>query len=149
MNERGSVSLEAALALPVAVLPLVGAWVASPPVAHACANEPLDPDRLGGGAGLGGGMGPGGGRVYRSPAGGPGGDATADRLSLFRDIDDTHSASTRNAVDAMPCEFVAYGEGHLRFSYANSRENLAAALERVGDSLAKLERTGELVGSAG
>ena len=25
---------------------------------------------------------------------------------------------------------------HLRFSYANSRENLAAALERIGESLA-------------
>ncbi len=44
--------------------------------------------------------------------------------------------------------FGAHGEGHLRFSYANSRENLAAALERVGESLAKLERTGELVGAA-
>ena len=39
------------------------------------------------------------------------------------------------------------GEGHLRFSYANSRENLLLALERVGESLAKLERTGELVGA--
>ena len=45
--------------------------------------------------------------------------------------------------------FGKHGEGYLRFSYANSRENLAAALERVGESLAKLERTGELVGSAG
>ncbi|MEO6577637.1 MAG: pyridoxal phosphate-dependent aminotransferase, partial [Candidatus Limnocylindria bacterium] len=43
--------------------------------------------------------------------------------------------------------FGKHGEGHLRFSYANSRENLAAALERVGESLAKLERTGELVGA--
>lgn len=43
--------------------------------------------------------------------------------------------------------FGAHGEGHLRFSYANSRENLAAALERVGESLSKLERTGELVGA--
>jgi len=41
--------------------------------------------------------------------------------------------------------FGAHGEGHLRFSYANSRENLALALERVGESLSKLERTGELV----
>jgi aspartate/methionine/tyrosine aminotransferase len=41
--------------------------------------------------------------------------------------------------------FGKHGEGHLRFSYANSRENLTAALERVGESLAKLERTGELV----
>jgi hypothetical protein len=32
-------------------------------------------------------------------------------------------------------------------SYANSRENLTAALERIGESLAKLERTGELVGA--
>jgi aspartate aminotransferase len=44
--------------------------------------------------------------------------------------------------------FGKHGEGHLRFSYANSRENLTAALERVADSLAKLERTGELVGAA-
>ena len=44
--------------------------------------------------------------------------------------------------------FGLHGEGHLRFSYANSRENLAAALDRIGDSLAKLERTGELVGAA-
>ncbi len=45
--------------------------------------------------------------------------------------------------------FGAHGEGYLRFSYANSRENLTAALERVGESLAKLERTGELVGAGG
>ena len=44
--------------------------------------------------------------------------------------------------------FGKHGEGHLRFSYANSRENLALALERVGESLGKLERTGELVGAA-
>jgi aspartate aminotransferase len=44
--------------------------------------------------------------------------------------------------------FGAHGEGYLRFSYANSRENLAKAVERVGESLAKLERTGELVGAA-
>jgi aspartate/methionine/tyrosine aminotransferase len=44
--------------------------------------------------------------------------------------------------------FGEHGEGHLRFSYANSRENLAAALERIGESLGKLERTGELVGAA-
>jgi aspartate aminotransferase len=44
--------------------------------------------------------------------------------------------------------FGAHGEGHLRFSYANSRENLASALDRIGESLAKLERTGELVGAA-
>ncbi len=41
--------------------------------------------------------------------------------------------------------FGAHGEGYLRFSYANSRENLTKALDRVGESLAKLERTGELV----
>ena len=40
--------------------------------------------------------------------------------------------------------FGSYGEGYLRFSYANSREKIAAAVERVGESLAKLERTGEL-----
>jgi aspartate/methionine/tyrosine aminotransferase len=44
--------------------------------------------------------------------------------------------------------FGKYGEGYLRFSYANSRENLQRALERVGESHAKLERTGELVGAA-
>ena len=44
--------------------------------------------------------------------------------------------------------FGSHGEGYLRFSYANSRENLSLALERVGESLAKLERTGELVGAA-
>jgi aspartate aminotransferase len=41
--------------------------------------------------------------------------------------------------------FGTHGEGYLRFSYANSRENLALALERVAKSLAMLERTGELV----
>lgn len=44
--------------------------------------------------------------------------------------------------------FGRFGEGYLRLSYANSRENLAAALARMGASLAKLERTGELVGAA-
>jgi aspartate aminotransferase len=43
--------------------------------------------------------------------------------------------------------FGKHGEGYLRFSYANSRENLARALDLVGASLAKLERTGELVGA--
>jgi len=43
--------------------------------------------------------------------------------------------------------FGNHGEGYLRFSYANSRENLALALERIGESLAKLQRTGELVGA--
>ena len=41
--------------------------------------------------------------------------------------------------------FGRHGEGYLRLSYANSRENLSAALERVAESLAKLTRTGELV----
>jgi aspartate aminotransferase len=45
--------------------------------------------------------------------------------------------------------FGAHGEGYLRFSYANSRENLGLALERVAESLGKLERTGELVGAGG
>jgi aspartate/methionine/tyrosine aminotransferase len=45
--------------------------------------------------------------------------------------------------------FGRHGEGYLRFSYANSRENLQAALERIGESLAKLERSGELVTTAG
>ncbi len=40
--------------------------------------------------------------------------------------------------------FGRHGEGYLRFSYANSRENLSLALERVAASLAELERTGEL-----
>ena len=44
--------------------------------------------------------------------------------------------------------FGSYGEGYLRFSYANSREKIGAALQRVGESLAKLERTGELVGTS-
>jgi aspartate aminotransferase len=38
--------------------------------------------------------------------------------------------------------FGSFGEGYLRFSYANSRENIAKALERVGESLTRLERTG-------
>ncbi|HEX5038567.1 MAG TPA: aminotransferase class I/II-fold pyridoxal phosphate-dependent enzyme, partial [Candidatus Limnocylindria bacterium] len=45
--------------------------------------------------------------------------------------------------------FGEHGEGYLRFSYANSRENLRAALERVAESLARLQTTGELVGAAG
>jgi aspartate aminotransferase len=44
--------------------------------------------------------------------------------------------------------FGSYGEGYLRFSYANSRENLSAALERIADSLARLRRTGEPVTAA-
>jgi len=42
--------------------------------------------------------------------------------------------------------FGRHGEGYVRLSYANSRENIGRALERMGESLAKLERTGELVG---
>jgi aspartate/methionine/tyrosine aminotransferase len=45
--------------------------------------------------------------------------------------------------------FGRHGEGYLRFSYANSRENLQAAIEQIGDSLASLERSGELVTTAG
>ncbi|MGH2356559.1 MAG: pyridoxal phosphate-dependent aminotransferase [Candidatus Limnocylindria bacterium] len=47
--------------------------------------------------------------------------------------------------------FGRHGEGYVRFSYANSRENISRALERVAGSLAKLSRTGELAtaGSAG
>jgi aspartate/methionine/tyrosine aminotransferase len=41
--------------------------------------------------------------------------------------------------------FGQHGEGYLRFSYANSRENLSRAIERLGESLAALGRTGELV----
>jgi aspartate aminotransferase len=44
--------------------------------------------------------------------------------------------------------FGGYGEGYLRFSYANSRENLQRALDRATDSLAKLERTGQLASAA-
>lgn len=40
--------------------------------------------------------------------------------------------------------FGEHGEGYVRFSYANSRENISRAVERIGESLAKLERTGEL-----
>jgi aspartate/methionine/tyrosine aminotransferase len=43
--------------------------------------------------------------------------------------------------------FGKHGEGYVRLSYANSRENLTEALGRIGESLAKLERTGELVGA--
>ncbi|MEP6679961.1 MAG: pyridoxal phosphate-dependent aminotransferase [Chloroflexota bacterium] len=39
--------------------------------------------------------------------------------------------------------FGRHGEGYLRFSYANSRENLSRALEQVAESLAKLQRGGE------
>ena len=42
--------------------------------------------------------------------------------------------------------FGVHGEGYLRFSYANSRENIGPALERIGESLARLDRTGELRG---
>jgi aspartate/methionine/tyrosine aminotransferase len=40
--------------------------------------------------------------------------------------------------------FGAHGEGYIRFSYANSRENIEGALDRIAESLAKLDRTGEL-----
>lgn len=44
--------------------------------------------------------------------------------------------------------FGRFGEGYLRFSYANSRANIALALERIEASLARLERTGEPVTAA-
>ena len=44
--------------------------------------------------------------------------------------------------------FGRFGEGYLRLSYANSRENLALALERIAESLARLERSGQPVGAA-
>ncbi len=44
--------------------------------------------------------------------------------------------------------FGRYGEGYLRFSYANSRDNIAAAVERIGESLGRLENTGQLVTAA-
>ena len=40
--------------------------------------------------------------------------------------------------------FGQHGEGYIRFSYANSRENIEGALDRIAESLAKLERTGRL-----
>jgi aspartate/methionine/tyrosine aminotransferase len=33
--------------------------------------------------------------------------------------------------------FGQFGEGHLRFSYANSRENIARAIERMGEILSR------------
>ncbi|MGH2455836.1 MAG: pyridoxal phosphate-dependent aminotransferase [Candidatus Limnocylindria bacterium] len=44
--------------------------------------------------------------------------------------------------------FGAHGEGYLRFSYANSRANIGRALDRIGASLARLERTGEPASAA-
>jgi aspartate aminotransferase len=44
--------------------------------------------------------------------------------------------------------FGRHGEGYLRFSYANSQENIVRAVDRIGESLARLERSGELVGAA-
>ncbi|HEX2222123.1 MAG TPA: pyridoxal phosphate-dependent aminotransferase [Candidatus Limnocylindria bacterium] len=41
--------------------------------------------------------------------------------------------------------FGRHGEGYVRLSYANSRQNLSLAIERMATSLARLERTGELV----
>ncbi len=43
--------------------------------------------------------------------------------------------------------FGRFGEGYLRLSYANSRENLSLALQRIAESLAGLARSGELVGA--
>jgi aspartate/methionine/tyrosine aminotransferase len=43
--------------------------------------------------------------------------------------------------------FGQHGEGYIRFSYANSREKIEAALGRIAESLARLQRTGELVGA--
>ena len=45
--------------------------------------------------------------------------------------------------------FGEHGEGYLRFSYANSRENLNAALERVADSLAGSSAPASSSGAAG
>jgi aspartate aminotransferase len=44
--------------------------------------------------------------------------------------------------------FGRHGEGYLRFSYANSRENISRAIQRIGESLARLGSTGELTGAA-
>jgi len=44
--------------------------------------------------------------------------------------------------------FGRFGEGYLRFSYANSQANIRKALERIESSLATLERTGELATAA-
>lgn len=37
-------------------------------------------------------------------------------------------------------DFGVYGEGYIRFSYANSLANLQRALERIADSVKKLTR---------
>jgi aspartate/methionine/tyrosine aminotransferase len=34
--------------------------------------------------------------------------------------------------------FGEYGEGHIRISYANSMGNLAKAVQRIGEAVAKL-----------
>ena len=44
--------------------------------------------------------------------------------------------------------FGRYGEDHLRLSYANSRDNLERALERIEASLRRLARSGEPVTGA-
>jgi aspartate aminotransferase len=44
--------------------------------------------------------------------------------------------------------FGRQGEGYLRFSYANSRQNIERALERIADSLARLSRTGDIAVAA-
>jgi aspartate/methionine/tyrosine aminotransferase len=36
-------------------------------------------------------------------------------------------------------DFGEYGEGYLRFSYANSMGNLNKALERIADCMARLQ----------
>lgn len=36
-------------------------------------------------------------------------------------------------------DFGAYGEGYIRFSYANSVDNIQLALERIGETVAKLD----------
>jgi aspartate aminotransferase len=60
------------------------------------------------------------------------------------DIDD-HLLYDAGVCGLSGTAFGSFGEGYLRFSYANSREKISAALERIGESLSKLERTGELV----
>jgi aspartate/methionine/tyrosine aminotransferase len=40
--------------------------------------------------------------------------------------------------------FGQHGEGYIRFSYANSQEKIEEALARIGESLATMERTGQL-----
>jgi aspartate aminotransferase len=44
--------------------------------------------------------------------------------------------------------FGRQGEGYMRFSYANSRQNIERALERIAESLARLSRTGDIAVAA-